>query len=224
MRLIRRGRGVALPLRAGPFQPLGVGRLVRLAHLRKRSALRLSRFRRCAWLAPSRVWLCLVRYAPRAEPNTRPLAAKGAALRSRAGAPAAPQKSGVRSGQSPQRDFLSAGAYRCPDARSRASGSCLRYRSSTNVVGALVFPHYRAVNYTVGGGFASYVRGAVLRGVLRAGSPAPRLCGSGGPRPFSPSPLPSVVPPLGRGGYGRAVSRYAGRSFRLTPCACFCRL
>ena len=110
MRQIRRGRRVALPLRAGPFMPLGVGRLDRLAHLPKRSGLRSSRFGRCAWLAPSRSRVCLVRYAPRADARTRPLAAKGAALRSSAVAPAAPQKSGVRSGLRPQRAYLSAGA------------------------------------------------------------------------------------------------------------------
>lgn len=53
--------------------------------------------------------------------------------------------------------------------------------------------------------FAPFRRGADLRGVLRAGTPAPRLCGSGGPRPFSPSPLPTVAPRQGRRGYGRAV-------------------
>ena len=224
MRRNRRGRGVALPLRGAPFQPLGVGRLVRLAHLRKRSALRSSRFRRCAWLAPSRAWLCLVRYAPRSWADPRPLAAKGAALRSSAVAPAAPHESGVRSGLRPQRAFLSAGAWCCPCRKERSFVGV----QTTVACGRTPFGRTptttRRFNYSGGGWFASYVRGAVLRGVLRAGSPAPRLCGSGVPRPFSPSPLPSVAPPQGRGGFGRAVSRYAGRSFRLTPCACICRV
>ena len=60
-------------------------------------------------------------------------------------------------------------------------------------------------NYSCGGWFAPFRRGADLRGVLRAGTPAPRLCGSGGPRPFSPSPLPTVAPRQGRRGFGRAV-------------------
>ena len=60
--------------------------------------------------------------------------------------------------------------------------------------------------------FAPYRRGADLRGVLRAGAPAPRLCGSGGPRPFSPSPLPTVAPRRGRRGFAslrESGARYA---------------
>ena len=45
--------------------------------------------------------------------------------------------------------------------------------------------------------------------------PRPALVGSGGPRPFSPSPLPMVAPRHGGRGYGRAVSPYGGRFSRL---------
>ena len=67
-------------------------------------------------------------------------------------------------------------------------------------------------NYSCGGWFAPFRRGADLRGVLRAGAPAPRLCGSGGPRPFSPSPLPTVAPRRGRRGFAslrESGARYA---------------
>ena len=224
VRLVRRGRRVALSPWGAPFQPLGVGRLVCLARVGKHCARGPWCFPTRAGQAPSRGCPCTCRVAPGAGAPTRPPAAKGAPRVSSAVAPAAPQKSGVRSGRCPQRAFLSARAYRCPVARSRAFWSCLRCHSSTNVYSVLVFPHYRAFYYSGGGGFASYVRGADCRGVLRAGAPSPRSCGSGGPRPFSPSPLPLVAPPRGLGGSGRVVSSSAGLSFRLTPCACFRRL
>ena len=47
------------------------------------------------------------------------------------------------------------------------------------------------------------------------GGPRPALVGSGGPRPFSPSPLPMVAPRPGGRGCGRAVSPYGGRFSRL---------
>lgn len=58
-------------------------------------------------------------------------------------------------------------------------------------------------------------RGGDLRAVRRAGTPAPPAVRSGGPRPFSRPPLPTVAPRQGRRGYGRAVSAYGGRFCRL---------
>ena len=56
---------------------------------------------------------------------------------------------------------------------------------------------------------------AVVRGGSRAAAPH----GLGGPRvPFSPPPLATLAPPHGGGGFGRAVSRFAGLFFRLPPC------
>ena len=53
----------------------------------------------------------------------------------------------------------------------------------------------------------------------RAGVPRPVAPRSGGPRPSSRSPLPTVAPLRGRRGYGRAVSGYALIIFfRLAPC------
>lgn len=47
------------------------------------------------------------------------------------------------------------------------------------------------------------------------GDPRPALVRSGGPRPSSRPPLPTVAPRQGRRGFGRAVSAYGGRFFRL---------
>ena len=65
----------------------------------------------------------------------------------------------------------------------------------------------RAFQYSSSRWFSPFGLGADLRGVLRAGPHLPALVLVGGPRfPSSSSPLPTVAPPRGRGGYGRAVS------------------
>lgn len=48
------------------------------------------------------------------------------------------------------------------------------------------------------------------------GDPRPALVGSGGPRPFSLAPLPTVAPRHGGRGYGRVVSAFGGLFCRLT--------
>lgn len=97
--------------------------------------------------------------------------------------------------------------------------SCPRCRASITLVGlGLSCPAGRLVS-NARGWFAPYGRGAVLRGVLRAGTPAPRLWSLGGPRPSCSSPLPLVAPRHSGRGFGRAVSRYAGRFYRLPPCS-----
>lgn len=55
----------------------------------------------------------------------------------------------------------------------------------------------------------------VPRGLPVAGPPSPLLGARGSPAPSSRSPLPTVGPPQGRGGYGRAV---VGRACVLLPC------
>ena len=59
-------------------------------------------------------------------------------------------------------------------------------------------------------------RGAHLWRVLRAGPRSPRLYARGARPPFSLSPLPTVAPRHGGRGYGRVVSAFGGRFYRLT--------
>lgn len=61
--------------------------------------------------------------------------------------------------------------------------------------------------------------GRASRAPSSRGPPPRSSWGSGGPRPSSPPPLPTVAPSRGRSGYGRAVSGYALIIFfRLAPC------
>ena len=109
---------------------------------------------------------------------------------------------------------LSAGAYRCPLPVGGVllAGGGRAPRQCPRALATLAPRHGGFLITFAAAWFAPYRRGADLRGVLRAGAPAPRLCGSGGPRPFSPSPLPTVAPRRGRRGFAslrESGARYA---------------